>query len=226
MNPQDKGTRRQIARERAVVFIDGNNFYRGMRKSNNLTPGIGFDYAAFARKLVGAREWVETRYYVGKVRQVGNLSLYKNQRKFLAHLHNSPRMQVFLGRLESHPAANKSEKKLRQLLHILQSRDDVILPQQVIHELGKIANTPDKIIWSEKAVDVLIATDIVSMAYESEYDVAYLISADGDFTPAVKKARALGRKVFAASPQKGHQLAQAVNTFIPLKRDFFQDCWL
>ena len=38
----------------------------------------------------------------------------------------------------------------------------------------------------------MIATDMISMAYDNEYDVAYLLSADGDYTPAVKKNQGTG----------------------------------
>lgn len=62
---------------------------------------------------------------------------------------------------------------------------------------------------------------MVSMAHRDQYDVAYLLSADGDFVPAVMEVRNLGRKVFAASPSKGNQLVEAVNAFLPLKKAWF-----
>jgi hypothetical protein len=37
--------------------------------------------------------------------------------------------------------------------------------------------------------------------------------------------RAIGKKVYAASPGTGAQLAAAVNTFIPLNAAWFADCW-
>ena len=70
-----------------------------------------------------------------------------------------------------------------------------------------------------------IATDMVAMAYKDEYDVAYLLSADGDFISAIREVRATGRKVFVSSPVSGYQLSQAADTFIPLTRDPFRSCW-
>jgi uncharacterized LabA/DUF88 family protein len=52
-------------------------------------------------------------------------------------------------------------------------------------------------------------------------DAAYLLSADGDFIGAVSYVRSLGKKVFAASPNRSAQLAKVVNTFIPLSRSWF-----
>ena len=73
----------------------------------------------------------------------------------------------------------------------------------------------------EKAVDVKIAIDMVVMAERGEYDTAYLLSADGDLTPAVAAVRTSGRKVFVASAQSGAQLAAACDKFLPLRREWF-----
>jgi len=40
----------------------------------------------------------------------------------------------------------------------------------------------------EKAVDVMLAVDLVVMAERDEYDAAYILSADGDYTPAREQA--------------------------------------
>jgi uncharacterized LabA/DUF88 family protein len=79
------------------------------------------------------------------------------------------------------------------------------------------------LVWTEKAVDVQLAVDMVTMATRDEYDCAYLLSADGDFTGAVDYVRSLGKKVFAASPLHGAQIAKVVNTFIPLKAAWFDN---
>lgn len=78
----------------------------------------------------------------------------------------------------------------------------------------------------EKRVDVSIAVDMVSMAINQEYDAAYLLSADGDYVPAVEAVRSTDRKVFAAFPAKGHELGKAVNAFIPLKREWFHGLFI
>jgi len=48
-----------------------------------------------------------------------------------------------------------------------------------------------------------------------------LLSADGDFVPAVEAVKKLGKKVFAASPTPGYELGRVVDHFIPLRRDWF-----
>ncbi|MFW9818360.1 MAG: NYN domain-containing protein [Candidatus Thorarchaeota archaeon] len=54
----------------------------------------------------------------------------------------------------------------------------------------------DKIAFNdavEKKVDIKIAIDIISLAYEDTYDTAVLVSGDGDFVPVVKKIKTLGK---------------------------------
>ena len=56
----------------------------------------------------------------------------------------------------------------------------------------------DKIVSSgfiEKKVDIKIAIDIISLAYENAYDTAVLVSGDGDFVPVVKKVKELEKDV-------------------------------
>ena len=47
----------------------------------------------------------------------------------------------------------------------------------------------------EKKVDIKIAIDIISLAYENAYDTAVLVSGDGDFVPVVRKVKELDKKV-------------------------------
>jgi uncharacterized LabA/DUF88 family protein len=47
----------------------------------------------------------------------------------------------------------------------------------------------------EKKVDIQIAIDMISFAYENAYDTAVLVSGDGDFVPVVKKIKGLDKKV-------------------------------
>ncbi len=56
----------------------------------------------------------------------------------------------------------------------------------------------DKITFSdavEKKVDIKIAIDIISLAYENAYDTAILVSGDGDFVPVVKKVKELDKNL-------------------------------
>jgi len=53
---------------RAVLFVDGSNWYHGLKEAG---VDLGrLDYVKMATKLVGPRQWIALRYYVGQVKQV------------------------------------------------------------------------------------------------------------------------------------------------------------
>ena len=209
-------------KEKAIIFIDGSNFYHGMKEKR--LSSMELDYEKFSRKLVLTRQWIQTRYYVGQVKQEGDVTSYQKQQKFLHRLKSFENVNYFLGRLERRQTKGSS-KKLKKWLDALPNRPDVSLPPEIVKELRRVASI-DSVTWVEKGVDVMIAADMVSMAYEDKYDTAYLLSADGDFTHAIKKVRDIGKKVFVASSIPGNEISGAANSFIPMDKRFFDGCWL
>lgn len=82
--------------------------------------------------------------------------------------------------------AVKSDEHKRQLQSRGSLRDYQIIDRQMIwYEDGSV----------KANLDVEIASDIVSKAFQDLYDTAVLISGDGDFTYAVNKVREQGRRV-------------------------------
>jgi uncharacterized LabA/DUF88 family protein len=211
-------------RERAVLFVDGSNWYNALRRAGVSAPGT-LCYASISKKLVGAREWIATRYYVGQApnEQSGRWPrLYADQRSFLQRMcRDDSRIKVCLGRVEKRPAESSAGEALSRFL----SQQKARLDADVYRELFAIAQTAQADVYVEKAVDVMLALDVVTLAYANSYDTAYILSCDGDLTPAVQTVRSVGKKVFAASCDSGYQIGKAVNTFIPLQASWFNDCY-
>ena len=207
---------------RAIVFIDGNNWYHAL-KERGVRDLARLDYRAISEKLSAPRTWLETKYYIGRVTTKQGARLYSEQRRFLSSLEaTDSRIRVHLGRLEPRPYDNPAVQELKHYLANLKVRID----QGVYKDLVQLAQRHERSdVYVEKAVDVMLAVDMVVMAERDEYDAAYLLSADGDYTPAVKAVRSHSRKVYAASPIPGAQLAAAVDSFLPLRRDWFDDCY-
>lgn len=205
-------------KERAVFFIDGSNWYHAAKKSRISTSAI--DYRKFARKLSQQhREVIQIRYYIGRVS--GDLSRSRRQASFLS-LIKKQGVKVILGHLEKkriRPENNEIQKDLRTLLS---DYGHLIKHPVILNKLKKLTHQ-DAYSYTEKRVDVNIAIDLVSAAMKDEFDVAYLISADGDFIPAVEAVRKTGKKVFAAIPASGYELKKAVNKFIYLRPEWFSD---
>lgn len=206
--------------DRAVVFVDGNNWFHALRDIGVDDRGR-LDYRAISLKLLGPRTWVATRYYIGRVPQRGDVRLYAEQRRFLAALEaTDPKISTHLGRLEPRTVDNPAARELQHYLATLSIRIDT----RVYHDLMQMAHRQRNTeVLVEKAVDVMLAVDMVVMAERNDLDAAYLLSADGDFTPAVTAVLAHGKKVYAVSPAHGAQLAAAVTSFIHLKKDWFDD---
>ncbi len=110
--------------DRAVVFIDGNNWYHSIKDLGIEDLGR-LDYAKISKKLLGPRDWVATRYYIGQVPQLGDASLYSSQRRFLASLRaTDDRISTHLGRLEERPVDDPAASELLRYLATLQVRID------------------------------------------------------------------------------------------------------
>lgn len=71
----------------------------------------------------------------------------------------------------------------------------------------------------------MLAVDLVILAEHDAFDDAYLLSADGDFTPAVQHVRSLQKRVYAVSASAAGKLASAANASIRLRTDWFDDCY-
>jgi uncharacterized LabA/DUF88 family protein len=208
--------------ERAILFVDGNNWYHGLKKAGVSSQGR-LDFARVAEKVVGPRLWSGTRYYIGQVSQTGNTRLYADQRAFVARfLAQDKRHSVHYGRLEPRPVKSDAAAELLQYLGALTEKIDPTVFKDLVaignkHKVGSV--------MVEKAVDVMLAVDLVTLAEENAHDTAYVLSADGDYTHAVAVVRRKGKKVFALAASHGAQLAHAVNSFIHVKADWFDDCY-
>lgn len=210
------------APDRAVLFVDGNNWFHSLREAG-VRELHRLDYAKISLKLVRDRTWLGTRYYVGQVPQAGNLRLYVDQRRFLASLASSDsRISVHLGRLEFRRVTSKSNREHEQRLARL-ARTLGELDRRALEWI--VRNRRETRVVVEKAVDVMLAVDLVLMAERREFETAYLLSADGDFTPAVEAARLTGRQIFAVSASHGGRLREVCNAFIRVGPEWFNDCY-
>jgi hypothetical protein len=77
-----------IMENRVFIIIDGNNFYHRLKelKLKNLSS---FDYEKLTQYLVGKRNLVLRKYYIGAIRTENknpkSFELWRNQRKLLGN---------------------------------------------------------------------------------------------------------------------------------------------
>lgn len=204
-----------------MIFVDGSNLYHGLKRLNVVNRGQ-LSFSKIAKKLVGPREWVELRYYVGQVQQSGNTDLYAQQRSFVARQMGSDgRISFHFGRLEKRTTRNDGARELLDYVAASNSLSPHV--RKELQDIGKRHQEAQFLV--EKAVDVALAVDLVACAANDKFDTAYLVSADGDFTHAVSYVRGLGKRVFAVAASAAHQLQQVSNHLITLSADWVKDCY-
>lgn len=83
-------------------------------------------------------------------------------------------------------------------------------------------------IMVEKGVDIMLATDLLQFAWRDLYDVAVLVTGDGDFTYAVQTVKNIGKYVeVAAFPSNlSWDLSQVADDRHYLDPEFFSDLWV
>ena len=86
--------------KRIVIFIDGNNFYFGLKKVYpDEKSFISFDFERFCNFLTGKNELVAVFYYNAPLDRTRNLEKYKNQQKFFEEIKKIPKFNLILCKL-------------------------------------------------------------------------------------------------------------------------------
>lgn len=138
--------------ERVAVFIDGNNFYYGLRKIYGKNKSLkDFDFRGFANFLAGKGKVIGIFYYNAQLDKEHNPKKYQSQKEFFENLKNIPNFHLVLCKL-----------------------------------LKRNITGTDKYYYILKEDDINMAVDMVEGACQDDFDVAILVSGDGDFVPAVK----------------------------------------
>jgi uncharacterized LabA/DUF88 family protein len=95
----------------------------------------------------------------------------------------------------------------------------------ILCRMRKSKKSDGSVEFAVKGDDIHLATDMVSLAYENQYDTAILVSGDGDFVPVIKKVQKLGKKVENAyfSISRSDYLRKVCNTSVCLD-NFVIEC--
>jgi len=148
-------------KKRISIFIDGNNFYYGLRRIYGKNKKLkDFNYKKFLDYLVKKNVLVKTFYYNAQLDKNLNPEKYESQKEFFESLRKIQNFHVVLCRL------------LKR----------------------KIAGT-DKFYYIIKEDDINMAVDMVEGACDNKFDVAILVSGDGDFVPAVNSVKNKDKEV-------------------------------
>jgi len=79
----------------------------------------------------------------------------------------------------------------------------------------------------EKGIDIMLATDLLYFAWNNLYDIAILVSGDGDFAYALQVVKNIGKHVevayFASNVSK--DLLEVADNLHLLNQNFFKGLW-
>lgn len=148
---------------RVFVYIDGRNFFYGLRSLDNSYTDLNFDFVKFS-KMINGVEWKKRKlekiyYYNAPLKKQVNARLFSLQQKLFSRLQSEDlvefRLCKMLGRTDS-------QGNLR---------------------------------YDTKGDDIWIACDMLQDANDDEFDIAILVSCDGDFLKLVEYVQKLGKKV-------------------------------
>ena len=193
--------------DRVAIFIDGSNFYHALKNKFGVTS---VDFEALGQKLSHSDRRLLRVYYYNAAKQQQD-DPEGDQQRFFAALGKVSYLEVRLGRLERRDTGvrNLDPEKRKQAEEAL----GVALPDYTL---------------VEKGVDIKVAVDMVEMARKDIYDVAVLVTGDGDFAPAVNAVKDMGKYVELAhvEGQPCQQLRVACDVEIVLTESFMKSCWL
>lgn len=197
--------------QRVLAYIDGFNFYFGLRDSG-LRRYLWLNLHKMAQRLLLPNQTlVGTKYFTARISgarpgDAPELAAERNAKRkrqqiFLEALGTVPEIQIFYGKYMEQDA------KCRRC--------------------GDVRAVP-----SEKMTDVCIATEMIMDAFANAYDTALVVSADSDLVPPVNAilSRLGHKRIIVAFPpgRNSEQLkscasGQFVITKGPLKKSLFPD---
>lgn len=189
---------------KGLIFTDGSNLYHGLVK---LYQGMYEDFQSFRAdfrcfvELIrgDGRRLIHTHYYNVPVRRQDGPEEYASQQRFLNYIRSLPHFTLHLGRLVPRDRMIECPQCGSQFVHAYRT---------------------------EKGVDVYLASHMLVMAFDNQYDTAILVSGDGDFAGAVEEIIRLGKQVENAdfvSPVPTF-LSQRCTRKIELTAEFLEPC--
>ncbi|MCY4057455.1 MAG: NYN domain-containing protein [Gammaproteobacteria bacterium] len=165
---------------RTIVYVDGFNlYYRAVRN----TPWKWLDLNALFRTVLGpSHQITRIKYFTARVSaEPNNPSKPQRQDAYLRALKAcSPPVSLHFGRFVTRRtrAQLANPRSGRRTVQILRTE--------------------------EKGTDVNLAAHLLDDAWRDRYDVAVVVSNDGDLAEAVRLAKLAGKRVGVANPSRGH----------------------
>ncbi|MFH0970314.1 MAG: NYN domain-containing protein [Candidatus Diapherotrites archaeon] len=173
-----------MTKKRVHLFVDGSNFYHGLKQNNFYKL---FSYSTFFQQL-NKKYNIEKVYFYDAIKNMDiEPEQYSKQQVFHARLQKDIPGLVLRTRKLKYLFANdrlENAKKNASFCASCQPKLIQFLQDAGLQKLSK-----------EKGIDILLVTDMVKGAFQDRYDIALLASGDADFVPAVDLVQSLKKSV-------------------------------
>ncbi len=206
---------------RAVVFIDGNNFYHNTQKEG-LNPNK-IDLRELSKFVSNAFncEWKETIYYNSIPDITHDKEKYHSHLGFLNSLRYLPNFTVRTKKLQT-PSDKTLEKKKNELIRNM----DLCMEctSQIEEEYLKHLEDLTK---KEKGIDVMIATDMMKKTLEDECERIILVTGDSQYVPILKLIEEQDKKPATSFVFEGYanELREEFDYHVLRKKDLKNECY-
>lgn len=118
--------------ERVSIFIDGNNFYFGLRKIYGTNKSLKkFSFQKFASLLAENREIIDIFYYNAQLDKEQNIKKYESQQEFFRKVRKVPNFHLILCKL-----LKRNVKGTSQFYYILKE-DDIHMAVDMVENAGE-----------------------------------------------------------------------------------------
>jgi len=179
---------------RVFVYIDGRNFFYGMRAINRNYTDLNFDFVKFSKLIKGVnwknRKLIKIYYYNAPLKQQINSHLFSEQQKLFSRL------------------------KLDSLVEL-----------RLCKMIGRTSIGGDQR-FITKGDDIWLACDMLQDANDDKFDIAILVSCDGDFLKLVEYVQNLHKEVENSYFLGAGSIAlrNQCNDKIPIGQDLIEEC--
>jgi len=206
---------------RAIVFIDGNNFYHNT-KILGLEPKF-IDFHKLSKLLTKQFNCnlVRSIYYNSVPSIKDGEQMYYNHQKFLSEIRALPNFEAKTRKLQRHSNQEIIQEKER----LISSLGTCKVCEPLIK--GFCSDCIGGIKKREKGIDVMIAVDMLFLSLvKNECDCCILISGDADFIPVMQLISSNNKKVYTSSviPGYSYELRSSFKYFILTKDILFKEC--
>jgi len=180
--------------DRVFVYIDGRNFFYGLRSVDPKYTDLNFNFVKFSELIKGVnwkqRKLKKIYYYNAPLKKEVNPKLFKEQQRLFARLRSNKIVEV----------------KLAKMI----GRTDDQGAQRFV----------------TKGDDIWLACDMLQDANDDKFDIAILVSCDGDFLKLVQYVQKLHKEVENAYFLGGGSIAlrKHCDDKIGIGQDLIEEC--